>query len=304
MQNDRETALATAVVIATGSLWGIYWVPVRQLEGAGLPGAWGTFAIALAAALVLLPGAIRRRRALSAADPVALAFLVLGGAAFALYSIGLVYGRVAIIILLFFLTPVWSTLIARYVLGWYTPRLRIAAIALGVLGLGVMLSAHGEWPVPRNPGEWMALASGIGWSVATTGIRTRSVVAPAQSAFVFALGAALAALAMAALPPPRPVGAATAAEVADVRWIAALGTALLTGAVWWAASMVGLMWATMRLEPARVGILLMAEVLIGSLSAAIFAQEHLNLAELAGGGLVLLAGILELWPVERSERQG
>ena len=60
--------------------------------------------------------------------------------------------------------------------------------------------------------------------------------------------------------------------------------------------MVGLMWATVRLEPARVGILLMSEVILGAGSAALLAGEHLHPLEIAGGALVILAGALEVWP--------
>ncbi len=72
----------------------------------GLAGAWGTLAITAAATLLLLPIAIRQGRNIAGRDRLALASVALGGAAFALYSIGFVYGRVAIIILLYFLTPV------------------------------------------------------------------------------------------------------------------------------------------------------------------------------------------------------
>ncbi len=293
MQTDKTILAATAIVFVTGTLWGLYWIPVRQLEALGLPGAWGTAAITAAAALILLPVALRNRRAIAAADPVALVSLALGGAAFALYSIGLVYGRVAIIILLYFLTPVWSALIGRYVMGWQTPRLRIAAIGVGLLGLAVMLGAHGQAPVPRGAGEWMALIAGLLWSVATTGIRTRSQVAPAGSALVFATGATIAALLLALHLPPAD-GAGMQARPA-----AALGLAAATGGFWWGLTIAALMWATVRLEPARVGILLMSEVLVGAISAAVLAGETLHRWEIAGGALVLCAGLLEVWPVRR-----
>jgi drug/metabolite transporter (DMT)-like permease len=61
--------------------------------------------------------------------------------------------------------------------------------------------------------------------------------------------------------------------------------------------MAGLMWAAARLEPARVGILLMAEVLVGVVSAALIAGEALGTLEILGGLLVLSAGVLEVWPV-------
>lgn len=288
MTQRQITRIATAIVVFTGTLWGFYWLPVRGLETSGLPGPWGTVAITLAAVLVLSPLALRQREALRQADPVALGAILLGGAAFALYSVGFVYGRVALIILLYFLTPVWSTLIGRFVMGWHTPRLRVVAILVGLLGLGVMLSAEGDLPLPRGLGEWMALIAGLMWSFATTGMRSRAELPPLVAAFVFAIGAALVALGTALwLEPWRGLSGA---------WAPTLGLALVTGALWWGASIASLMWATVRLEPARVGILLMSEVIVGAGSAALLAGEHLHPLEIAGGALVILAGALEVWP--------
>lgn len=290
MANDRTTLLATAIVVLTGALWGLYWLPVRSLAETGLPGAWGTVAITAAAALLLSPRALVRRRQFARSDRVALASIALGGAAFALYSIGFVYGRVALIILLYFLTPVWSTLIGRYVMGWPTSRLRVVAILVGLAGLSVMLSADGDLPVPRGAGEWMALIAGVLWSVATTGMRAKSDLEPVAAAFVFALGATVTALVLAPLLEPWPDdfhGAGLAGP---------LGLAFATGGIWWGMSIAGLMWAAVRLEPARVGILLMAEVVVGAGSAAVLAGEHLEPLEIFGGALVLCAGVLEVWP--------
>ncbi|NBB69823.1 MAG: EamA family transporter [Alphaproteobacteria bacterium] len=293
MHGDRTTRLASLIVIGTGALWGLYWVPVRRLAELALPGAWGTLAIVASAALLLAPVALVRRRGLTRADPRALASVALGGVAFALYSVGFVYGRVAIIILLFFLTPVWSTLIGRYVMGWRTPRLRIAAIVVGLAGLGLVLGADGDLPLPRGAGEWLALISGLLWSIATTGIRSRLSVRPADAAFVFALGALAGTLVLTPFLEPRPAG------VAPEHRVATLGWAIAAGGLWWGLSMASLMWATARLEPARVGILLMTEVVVGTLSAAALAGEHLGPREFAGGALVVGAGLMEVWPLRR-----
>ena len=302
MHGDRTTFLASLIVVATGALWGLYWLPVRRLAELDLPGPWGTLAIVGATAVLLAPVAFARRRRLTSAGPVTLVSVALGGVAFALYSIAFVYGRVAIVILLFFLTPVWSTLIGRYVMGWPTPRLRLAAIVVGIAGLGIMLGADGEVPAPRGTGEWLALGSGVLWSIATTGIRTERALGPGEAAFVFAGGAVAAVLLLAPWLEPWP--SPMAAPMATASVVAAIGWATAAGALWWGLSMVGLMWATARLEPARVGILLMAEVLVGSLSAAALAGESLEPRELAGGALVLGAGLLEVWPIRRRAGRG
>lgn len=298
MHPDRVAFLATAIVLATGMLWGLYWLPVRGLAGLGLSGAWGTLAITAAAALFLAPAIALRGAALAGADRMALAAVALGGAAFALYSIGFVHGRVAMIILLYFLTPVWSTLIGRYVIGWPVARLRLLAVAVGLAGLTVMLGGTGGPPLPEGLGEWMALLAGLLWSVATTGMRVRPPLDPALAAWVFALGGAATAALLAPLLAPWP-----GADVAG-GFGAAVALAVLTGAFWWGLSVASLMWAAARLDPARVGILLMAEVLVGAATAAAFAGETMSLAEIAGGALVMSAAVLEVWPVRPRRAPG
>jgi drug/metabolite transporter (DMT)-like permease len=274
------------IVATTGVLWGFYWLPVRHMAILGWQGPWGTAAITAAAALGLMPFAMRQMRALGAAHWSTLAVLVMGGGAFALYSIGFVYGRVALVILLFFLTPIWSTLLARFVMGWHTPTLRYLAIAIGLVGLGLMLSAGGTAPIPKSLGEWLGLISGVLWSVTTTVLRARPAVPPVPAAWLFAMGACVTALVMAVVLEPMP----------DQVTMAQVATAVITGGLWWGVSIAALMWAVMRLDPARVGILLMSEVLIGTVGAALIAGEVLTAIEVLGGGLVLLAGVLEVWP--------
>lgn len=285
MKDDRAASLASAIVVGTGAIWGFYWLPVRQLAEAGLPGAWGTLAAVTVALVLMLPAAFHRRAGLQKAPFSVLFYTALGGGAFALYSVALLYGRVAIIILLFYLTPVWSTLIARYVMGWRTPPARVLAMALGLAGLAIMLSANGELPFPRTIGEWFGLLSGVLWSVSSTGIRSGSGLRAMEAGFAFALGACAAALVLVPVLAPLPQ---------DIALGPAVGWGLAAGGLWWTLSMTALMWATARLEPTRVGILLMSEVLVGAISGALLAGETLGAVEIAGGALVLVAAVLEI----------
>ncbi|MBA1147868.1 DMT family transporter [Ectothiorhodospiraceae bacterium WFHF3C12] len=295
MRQEGNTLIASLLVVSTGTLWGVYWFPVRRLAEIALPGAWGTLAVVLVASLILAPFGLRHWRRLIAGNPIALLSIASGGAAFALYSVGLLYGRVSIVILLFYLTPVWSTLIGRYCLGWPTPFVRTAAIGVGLIGLVLVLSGNGGMPMPGTLGDWLGLASGILWSISSTGIRTRATTDAGQTAFVFSLGALVGAAALAPALAPWPSLPPEEAWVQSLLWISAMG------GLWWGLSMVGLLWATSRLEPARVGILLMSEVLIGVFSAALFAGEHLGTIEFLGGTLVILAAIMEILPARRSQ---
>jgi drug/metabolite transporter (DMT)-like permease len=283
--------LASAVVLVTGVIWGVYWVPVRAVAERGLDGAWGTGAITLVAAMFLLPFVLADKRALWGRNRIGIVSVMLGGAAFALYSIGFLYGKVALVVLLWFFSPVWSVLIAKYLLRQQVPRLRLVAIAIGLLGLFIMLGGDGGIPVPGDLGEWMAFIGGLVWAFATAGMRMKSDLSPLPSAFLFALGAMLTSLVAAPLLEPFPT-------IAGPELAAVAGMVLVTGGLWWVISIAALMWATVRLDPARVGILLMTEVVFGAVTAAIFAGERLSPAEMIGGAMVILCGIIEVWPAK------
>ena len=294
MESARTIFLASLIVVCFGMLWGFYWLPLRQIDGLGLTGPWGTVAIMVVAVVLLLPWGWRGRHALRGSHPMAIASLVLGGCSLLLYSLGLLYGRVGIIVILFYLTPIWSTLIGRYLFGWPITGARVAALLAGVVGLLLMLGAEGGMPVPRGLGEWLGLASGFFWAVASIGIKVKATAGPAESTFLFAVGALLGGLILAPILAPLPDLSALPAPGAVVGWV------IFTGALWWALSIVGLLWATTKLEPARVGILMISEVLVSVASAALIAGEVLSPAELMGGTLVLVAGVLEFLPARRT----
>jgi drug/metabolite transporter (DMT)-like permease len=169
------------------------------------------------------------------------------------------------------------------------PRLRIVAVAFGLVGLIIMLWADGGVPIPQGLGEWMSLAGGVIWSFSTTGIRAKSNIEPVTSAFIFACGAAIVAIVLAPMLQPFP-----SIAFDDAGW--AIGLAAISGLLWWGISLAALMWATVRLDPARVSILLMTEVVVGAATAALFANESLHALEIAGGAMVISAGVLEVWP--------
>jgi drug/metabolite transporter (DMT)-like permease len=96
----NTASLASVIVLCVGVFWGIYWVPVRAIAALGLDGAWGTGAITLAAMLLLLPFLVRKTHVFRDTGIAGVVSIALGGAAFALYSIGFLYGKVALIVLL------------------------------------------------------------------------------------------------------------------------------------------------------------------------------------------------------------
>ena len=186
-----SSGLASAAVFLSASLWGLYWIPLRHLEGQGVSGGWSVALLNLPAAAVLLLVVVwqwgSRREQLAHAMAIGL----LTGLALALYASGLVYSSVVRATLLFYLTPVWATLIGMVWLEEKAHWQRWVAIGSGLAGLGLLLSGGGS--VPLNIGDLFAFFSGVFWALGAAMIkRFDTVSVPAMTMFQFfctALGA-------------------------------------------------------------------------------------------------------------------
>jgi drug/metabolite transporter (DMT)-like permease len=284
--------LASAAVVGVGALWGLYWLPLRGLAEAAPLGPWLTVIVLAVACFVLAPAGWLGRHRLRSTPWQAVASACLGGLAFVLYSDGLLYGHVAVVILMFYLTPVWSSLIARFWLGRRVAWWRWLAIGCGFAGILLVLhGSEGGLPVPHQLGDWLGLASGLLWAIASTGMHQSASGRPAERNFVFCCGAMISALVIALL-----LGTGEAAAQAEPAPGTALAWALLIGGVWWAGSLTLFLAATQQLEPPRVGILLMSEVIVGAASAALLAAEPFGPLMACGTVLVVGAGVIETLP--------
>jgi drug/metabolite transporter (DMT)-like permease len=159
------------VVIFAASLWGLFWLPLRGFEEMGLAAGWATLSQLSTPALFLVPLALWRAtggRATGLGQPVT--GLLIGGA-FALYAESLLLTEVARALILFYVTPVWSTFLELTVMKRRVTGPRALALVLGLGGLFVILGGKTGIPLPRNLGDVMALLSGMLWAVGSMRIR-------------------------------------------------------------------------------------------------------------------------------------
>ena len=287
-RTDLPPSLA---VLCAGAVWGAFWLPLRALEAAGFSGAWATLPPVSVGVLILLPFVLWRWRRLAAAGWGVALLGMASGTGYALYSDALLLTEIVTAILLFHLAPVWSTIIARIVLGEPITGVRMAAIALGLAGLWVILAIDGGVPTPRGLGDWLGLISGLIWAVATVCFRKRGDVDPTQMAFYYLSGTLVMATAIALV--FMPLEAGTLGRLTEAA-LAAWPLIAFSGVVMFAGSMVLLIWATQRMDPGRVGVLLMIEVPVAVATAAWLTDEPFGWRQVIGGGLILSAAAIEV----------
>lgn len=279
---------ASLGVLLAAFISGLYWLPLRGVQQAGVADLWAAVLIALPAVLVLLPLLLLPANRPRAGDLGSL-LLVAGtiGAAFSCYTASLILTDVVHALLLFYIAPAWSTLLEVCVLRRRLTVRRVAALVLAFAGLWAILGGGDSLPLPRNVGDWMALASGLLWAVGTLIAFRRPALSTLQQTLALGLGALATSLLLALLglagefPASPALGAATP-------WLLPLAL-LLTLPMWFLT-----LWGVKTLSPTRTTLIFMLEVCIGVASAAILTDEPFGWSEGLGMLLVLAAAGVEL----------
>ena len=170
--SDQALPPAGFVLLAGLSLfWGLNW-PGMKIIMAELPAWWFRASCALVGGFALLAlsslsgNTIRLGRREIALTAVCSLFNFVGWLMFSAYGVSLVEaGRAAIIA---FTMPVWAAIFASLLLGEHFTLPKIAGLALGIAGLGVLigpdLTAVGRSPV----GGLLMLGAALSWAFGTT----------------------------------------------------------------------------------------------------------------------------------------
>jgi len=280
----RQSWAASFAVALCGAIWGVYWLPLRYLNHVGLSGSWATaafFIVALPPSLVLV---FLARSEIEAQFRSFFWLALLNGLVFNLYSNAYAGTTVFNVLFLFYLSPVWSILITRFWRGERVAAARLGCVIVGLAGLVLMLSGDGGWPIPRNPFDWMALASGFFWAVIAIRVRySAELGATANSASFFLGGIVIALLFAVALGSDR----FPTAQALQSAWPVLVPVAWL----FWLPAQFLLFWGVRRISPVRTGILLMTELISGVATAAWFSGDPITPQQALGGALILAAGL-------------
>ena len=284
--SSPSTFRVSALVALSALVWGCWWIPLREIDGYGLKGDWTSVAVLGIAALCLTPLILGRLGRLLRAGAMVWGAGLFFGAMFSTYQHGLITADVVRVTLLFYLAPVWGTLLGMVFLGTRFSLQRMVVIVLGFACAAVVLDFDGGIPSPRGLGEWMGLASGIAFAIGAT--FAHKVVGDYELEKVWlslAFGALLStvfALANPAFPTPSADKGFAAAPFAF-----GVVVVLLIPITW------VMVWGAQRLDPGRIALLLMLEVVAASVTSALLAGEPYGIEKLIGTTMILTAGGVE-----------
>lgn len=288
----RVENMAKLACAYAGIVWGLFWIPLRAMDEAGITGAWSTAMFYIVPVVILMPMLLWRWRQLIAGGVNLHITGMISGFSLVLYANALIHTEVVHAMLLYYLTPIWSTLLARVWLKESITGIRIVAIVLGISGILVIFGIDTGLPWPKNIGDWMGLASGMLWAVAAVRLRDDKKNKAPEHTLVYFFWGAVAAVALALIP----YAGAQAAPSMDV----------VSGNLYWLVPVImvivipsgfAVFWGTPLLSPGLVGLLFMTEISVGAATAALWAGEPFGVREVIGIVLITAAGLVESIPL-------
>lgn len=261
------------------------WWPFRELQSLGLHPLWSTALIyffSLGCIVVWRPGAWRS----FVQHPQLWLLALAAGLTNVGFNWAVTVGDVVRVVLLFYLMPAWSVLLAWVVLGETPTRASLLRLLLAMTGVLIVLKAPGSpWPVPQGIADWLALMGGLSFAATNVLLRKLEYTPSASRMLAMFGGGGVLASAAALL---GLAGGIVSAPVWTTAWLpVALGLGLA-----FLISNMALQYGAARLAASTTALVMLTEILFASLSAAALGAAEFSPRTLVGGGLIVLAALL------------
>ncbi|MBL1321089.1 MAG: DMT family transporter [Methylophaga sp.] len=287
-QNHPHHRLAIASLLFSASLWGLIWYPLRLLNEAGMSAVWSSLIMYLAAGAVAVPVLYKQCKLISLHRADLLALAVAAGITNVAFVVALIEGEVMRVMLLFYLSPLWTVLLGRWWLGERLSRAAMMMFAVAMSGSIIMLwNPEMGWPWPHGMADWLALMASIAFSINNVLARKLEPVSMGVKTGVVWWGV-------------------VATSVVVLLWQQTSVPDVAIG-VWVGAALLGLLGITTmtiavlygvgKMPVYRSSVIMLFELIVAAVAAWLLTDEIMSLQEWLGGILILAAA----YGVARSE---
>ena len=279
---QRTLAISSLVYAAT--LWGLVWYPYRLLHEAGVGGIASSF-ITYAVPLIAIGWLHGRElhRARSRWMWLTALGLAAGWTNLA-YVLAVLEGEVVRVLLLFYMSPLWTVLFSRILLHEKLNRVGVMVMALSLGGAMVMLwQPNGDLPLPTNRAEWLALSAGVMFALSNVIARHLSGVSEGSKAVSIWFGVAVLTVSGLWLFP----GELDFIEHADgYVWLLLLGVGIAIGSMTYAVQ-----YGLARVPANQAIVIFLFELVVAAVAAYFLSLERMGLQEWVGAAMIIAGSL-------------
>lgn len=273
-------------LVLNALIWGVSWWPFRQLhEHAGLHPLWTTAGIYLMAVVVIAgsrPAALKQ----FFRTPALWLIMLASGTTNATFNWGVTVGDVVRVVLLFYLMPLWTVLLARVMLHEKPSRAALLRVAMALVGAVVVLWPEAGHPIgPPQLTDALGLIGGFSFALNNVMLRRESQRSESSRAIAMFFGGTLVSASLALLIGAPQVPLPGALAPGWLLFAVALGAFFLV-------SNMALQYGAARLPANATAVIMLTEVVFASGSALALGAGTLTPAVALGGALIVGAAAL------------
>ena len=274
-------AIFACLVAAT--LWGLYWIPLRFLENSGISGLWASVLIYFVSFLFIFPRFFKLRADFYASKTLYTLLAIFAGWTNLGFVLALLEGEVVRVMVLFYLSPVWATLLAFLILDERLKKQNILALVLAVAGV-FLISWHPEVVFIKSfdRADLYAVSSGLAFAI--TNILVRKIGGLSHS--VKMCSAWFGVMVLAGCGILLTQDSFPAVTLNNLLLIFILGFPLMIVMTWTAQ------YAVSNLPIYLSSVLFLFEIIVGAISAVMLANEFITIIQFIGIIMILSAGLI------------
>ena len=296
-RHPHHFKIALALAISAGA-WGIYWLQQRILEEGGLTGGWGTIAQMIIGVLLLSPIAMWRKiKGRSTGLELPMVGLLVGGG-FICYALSFLLTDVVRALILFYMTPIWTTIFEMLFLKRRPGLERVLTLGLALGGLWIVFSKQTIIPLPQNAGDWLALAGGAifaGGMIRLEVTKNDGVFPIIFSFFVYgSLFNIVAGFLLSEHLGPVP---------AIDSFVSMSLFLIIISVFYFIPTGIVILWAPSKLGAGLCSILFLTEIVVGVTSSSILTDEPFGWREIVGSSMIIIGGILAVVLAPKEEKK-
>lgn len=268
------------------TVWGVIWFPYRLLAESNITGVVASFYTYLIALVIGIFVFSKQWRGMFK-QPKTIAWLILAAGWTNLsYVLAVIDGEVMRVILLFYLSPVWTLLLAHFWLKERAGLKEVMVIVVSLVGAFIMLSdasRPGQLPLPSSLSDWLAVSAGIGFALTNVITRKSAHLSLAAKSFAVWVGVVLLSL-FGILFFNQTLSLPSTINLMD--WGLLLIIALLLF-----SSTLLVQYGVTHMTAARASVIFLFELVVAAIAAYFLAGEAMTINAWIGGALIVSAAI-------------
>lgn len=264
-------------------VWGIIWYPYRLMANAGVSGIYSSFYVFILTIAIALPYFFIAKKKVPIWSKDFWLLALVAGYTNISYVLAVIDGEVVRVMLLFYLSPVWTIFLAHFMLNEDTQKRHYIAVFISLIGAFIMFWEPGYLIHLDSKSDWLALSSGLGFAITNVMTRKHAHMTVNQKALAIWLGVIVVALicimfdknAMPTLDFFRPVDAA-------IMMVIALSLFLSTLLV---------QFGVTQIKAVEASSFFLFEIVVAAISSYFLVGESIALKEWLGG-ILIIAGVI------------